>query len=400
MARQQTSSPLDHERLARRALRDLKDPFTAWVRESSQPHDHADHEGHDHEEEMTPQDVLEVLTLSLGVVLYRRASASKPSATAFEPAEIERLVLDPPPPIFDGVPDEEAQPAILAVWQDFFEFLADTDRWTGPTEELEACRQLLDEATVGDRIVHALSAAVEDVEAEQEDSAVLASFPAQVVAVVLERVGSGLVLTSDQDLRPADVAAVVAALDQPLPEPSAGGETTLEDVSWLFHIWALLIDCGLIALTVDDDVDRAALTPDAAHWSGVDDEARDLRREVVGRWLLEDPTTLTEGESGIDLLMPSVLGAVLTEGQVDEQIISEWLEDLLAPEDRAAAAADVLGRIADLGHFGIVSASTPWSIERGLWPAIGWALLDAFSDEDGDEDSDDDVDDDGDEERN
>ena len=396
MAHRQNSAPPDDEGRARRALRDLREPFAAWITEASQEHDHEGHdhgdhghgdhghEGHDHEP-VDAQELVEVLTLSLARVLRLRASPHKPVATRFTPAEVERLVADPPPPIFEGITDEEAQQAILAVWQDFLEFLGDTDRWTGSPQELDECLDVLEDATGADDVLRALLLAAEEVSAQEEDATVLASFPVRAATALLDHVGAGVEVTATGDLPAEDVARTVTSLGLPLPAAADGGQVQAGDVPWLRHLWTLLVDLGLLQVSAADG--RARPTETAARWLAADDLGRRVRRGVVGFFALDDPAALDdEEESPVELAMPSVLAAIVTGAEVTPQWLAQSLagplEDLVGAEAAGAAVGQVVERLRTLAGHGIVSASTPWTVERGYWPAVAAAVEESLSDED------------------
>ncbi|WP_432537443.1 hypothetical protein [Kineococcus arenarius] len=338
-----------------RALRDLRRPLEQWL------HQHA---GLD--EEIGADGVVDALAVSLGGLLVLRPPAGAPVATRFTPEEVEVLTGRVLPALAEQVgadEPEEVEEDFRAVWYQFLSFLAATGRWSGAPGHLETCLALLGAAETD--LLEVLVQAAQDVGPEEEDAAVLASFPVRVASAVLAHVGGGIAVPDDEELSADDVAAVLSALDHPAGE---GDAPSLEDVPWLRQVLLAMLDLDLL-----DGEDETALAPgeEAATWLDAEPEARELRRELVGRFVLDDPATLDGGFSVAEALLPTVLAAAVAGQPLDEAELAGLVEEVadLGPAV-AAAVEEVRERLADLAAFGVVSPTSPWTVVRGYWPAV------------------------------
>ncbi|WP_432488346.1 hypothetical protein [Kineococcus sp. SYSU DK018] len=345
--------PLDDLREAgEHALRELRAPLQEWLRHRAVIDDEVGADG-----------VVDALATSLGGLLTSRPGVREPVVTRFAPEEVEVLTARVLPALArqSGSPEpEEVELDLRAVWYQFLGFLGETGRWSGTAGHLETCLAILGPAETD--VLELLTAAAEDVGPEEEDAAVLASFPVRVASAVLEHVGEGLEVPDDEELSAADVAALLTALGRP------GQEVGLEDVPWLRQVVLAMIDLDLL-----DGEDETSLTPggEAAGWLDAEPAARELRRDLVGRFLLDDPATLDGGFSVAEAVLPTVLAAAVVGEPFDEDALDELVEESadLGPAS-AAALEEVRERIADLAAAGLVSATAPWTVARGFWPAV------------------------------
>ncbi|MCI2238142.1 hypothetical protein MO973_09805 [Paenibacillus sp. TRM 82003] len=342
-----------------RALRELRRPLEEWLRERAVV-----------DEEVGADGVVDALAASLGGLLALRPPAREAVVTRFSPEEVEALTGRVLPALVErtGSPEpEEVEADLRAVWYQFLGFLAETGRWSGPAGHLETCLAILGPEEVD--LVQVLQEAAEGVGPEEEDAAVLGSFPVRAASAVLTHVGEGIAVPDDEELAPGDVAALLAELDRGAP----GDEPPhLEDVPWLRQVVLTMLDLELL-----DGEDETALAPGAAAdgWLGADPEARELRRELVGRFLLDDPATLDGGFSVAEAVLPTVLAAAVAGDPLDEAALTELVEEGadLGPA-APAAVGEVRERLADLAAFGLVSDGTPWTVQRGCWPAVAAAV--------------------------
>ncbi len=348
--------PLEDLREAgERALRDLRQPLEEWLRQHAVI-----------DEEVGADGVVDALAASLGGLLVLRPPAREAVVTRFAPEEVEVLtgrVLPALAEQVDADEHEEVEEDFRAVWYQFFSFLAATGRWSGTPGHLETCLALLGPAEAD--LLEVLTAAAQDVGPEEEDAAVLASFPVRVAGAVLAHVGEGIAVPDDEELSADDVAALLSALGHPAGEEAAPG---LEDVPWLRQVLLAMLDLDLL-----DGEDETALAPgeEAATWLDAEPGPRELRRDLVGRFVLDDPAALDGGFSVAEALLPTVLAAAVAGQPLDEEELAGLVEEVADLGPAVAAAVDeVRERLADLAAFGIVSATSPWTVARGFWPAV------------------------------
>ncbi|WP_369053079.1 hypothetical protein [Kineococcus terrestris] len=339
---------------ADRALRDLRAPLVAWFDEWT---------GED--PEVDGEAVVEVFAGTLDDLLELRGG--EPTATAFTPADLELLLgrVVPAQVAASGTEDPQGVTDDLrAVWSAYLLFLEETGRWTGTPEDLAACREALHPAEPD--VAEVLAAAAADVDAQQEDAVVLTSFPVRAARAVLERVGDRLAVPEDEELALPDVEALLAALDvRPAEAPAA-----LEDVPWLQQVVVTMIDLELLD---GDDETELRPGPQAPTWLDPDEEARAVRRALVGRFVVHDPDVLGGGFSVAEALVPTVLAAAATGTPFSSRTLDR-LVDRAGPLGAAAGAAleQLVDRLGDLRAFGLVSEE-PWTVEPGLWPALAAA---------------------------
>ncbi|WP_432495930.1 hypothetical protein [Kineococcus gypseus] len=351
--------------LGGRVLQDLREPLEDWLRRHAVVDEGVGADG-----------VVDALAVSVGGLRALRPGAGGAGATRFAPEDVEVLTARVLPALAAGAGVEDAEELeedLRAVWYRFLTFLERTGRWAGAPGHLETCLALLDPGEVD--VAELLVAAAEQVGAQEEDATVLASFPVRAAAQVLARVGAGLPVPEDEELAPADVAAVLAALGLPAADgpdgPDAragGGGPHLEDVPWLHQLVLAMLDLELL-----DGEDEALLAPGprAATWRADEEGARELRRDLVGRFVLDDPATLGGGFSVAEAVLPTVLASAVAGEPFDEAALEELLEDVadLGPA-AGAALEEVRERLADLAGFGVVSERSPWTVPRGFWPAL------------------------------
>ncbi|NAZ88579.1 hypothetical protein, partial [Kineococcus indalonis] len=340
-----------------RALQELRAPLEQWLRQHAVL-----------DEEVGAEGVVDALAVSLGGLRALRPSAAP--ATRFTPEEVEVLtgrVL--PALVADADDPEEVQQDLQAVWYQFLAFLGETGRWSGTAGHLETCLALLGPGEADP--AELLAAAAEQVSAREEDAAVLTSFPVRVAGAVLARVGAGTAVPDDEEVSADDVAAVLAALGEHAPAVAAGeggAAPRLEDVPWLRQVVLAMLDLELL-----DGEDDEFLAPgvEAATWLDDDEDARELRRDLVGRFLLDDPATLDGGFSAAEALLPTVLASSVLGEPLDETDLADLVEEAGDLGPAASAAVDeVRERLDELAAAGLVSREAPWTLERGFWPAV------------------------------
>ncbi|MGI4894143.1 MAG: hypothetical protein ACRYF3_03400 [Janthinobacterium lividum] len=360
----------DPTALGERAMRELKQPFTTWLTDHVQI-----------DEEVGAETIVEVLTVSVGGLISLRP---RPDATVtrFAPDEIESLVQQVIPlQVADaGAPDAaEMEQDFQSVWFQFFAFLGETGRWTGSQGDLETCLALL-EIDPPD-LVDALAAAAQDVDADEEDATLLTSFPVRAAAAVLAHVGEGLDVPDDEEIAADDVTAILAGFEHriPITADDDGEPQHLEDVPWLHQVVLAMIDLELIE--TDEAETLLTATDAAADWLSPTPEPRELRRALVGQFVLDDPATLLGGFSVAEAMLPSVFAAAMTGHPLDEPALTEVLQTAgeLGPAVEVAVD-EVRARLADLAVFGIVSERAPWTVARGYWPAIAAAVAEGADD--------------------
>ena len=177
------------------------------------------------------------------------------------------------------------------------------------------------------------------------------------------------------------MTAVLAGFESPLPitADEDGEPQELEDVPWLRQVVLTMLDLDLL-----DGEDETLLVPgpEAEGWLDPTPESRELRRLLVGRFVLDDPGNLDGGFSIAEAVLPTVLASAVTGRPFDDAA----LDDLVANADVLGPAAGVAveelrERLSDLAVLGLLSASAPWTVARGFWPALAAAAA-----EEGDED--------------
>ncbi|MEZ0164755.1 hypothetical protein AB2L27_08255 [Kineococcus sp. LSe6-4] len=350
----ETSGP---HALGRQAMADLREPFTAWLEENV----HVD-------EEVGPEAVVEALTVGAGGLLTLRPQAR---LTRLTPEDVDVLITQVVPAMVEdvGTDDPEEMAAdLLAVWWQLLTFLGETGRWQGTAGDLETDLVLV--AGEPPELAEVLAAAAGDVEEGEEDQTVLASFPVRAAQAVLAHVGDGLEVPDDAELAGDDVTAVLAAFEHPVPVTvdAEGEPQALEDVPWLRQVVLLMLDLDLL-----DGEDETLLVPgvEADGWLEPTPEPRELRRQLVGRFVLEDPATLDEGFSVAEAVLPTVLASAMTGEPFDDTTLDALVGDgaVLGPA-AGVAVEELKERLSDLGVLGILSERAPWTIARGFWPAI------------------------------
>ncbi|GAA0287406.1 hypothetical protein [Kineococcus aurantiacus] len=355
--------PLVHvsHALGERAMEELRAPFTAWLDENVEV-----------DEEVGSEAVVEALTVGAGGLLTVRPAAQ---LTRLTPEDVEALVGRVIPAMVEdaGTPEpEEMAEDLAAIWWQLLTFLGETGRWQGSASDLETSLVLL--AGEPPEPAEVLAAAAEDVDEGEEDEAVLASFPVRAARAVLAHVGEGLEVPDDAELAGDDVTAVLASFEHRIPiTVDADGEPTdLEDVPWLHQVVLLMLDLDLL-----DGEDETLLTPGAAAdgWLDPAPEPRELRRQLVGRFILEDPSTLEEGFSIAEAVLPTVLASAVTGDPFDDAALDGLVDGAAALGPAAGVAVEELReRLSDLGVLGLLSESAPWTVARGFWPALAAAV--------------------------
>lgn len=350
MARR-TSSHLSPEKVGKRALRDVREPFVGWVRQ----------EGDD---DSTLEAIAGNLEFLLGLILVARVSSAKPVATRFAPAEIDDALHEVIP---DLVESFEMPAAAVGTFQDllhdYLEFLDETGRWTGTVDDFEACHEILHEHSDHEvEVPEEVLDLVAEVGPEEEDAAVLASAAVRAAVSLCRQVRDGFEVeeTGDVPQEVYDRAAIDA------------GRSPGESTTWVVLVWIAVVRTGLVVGVPDAPRLRTSTDLDLA---GTSDEARDVRREIVGRLLRDDPTALLTGTSPAAGLMPQLLvGNVL--GQPTTRLEVTGTLTALFGDAEAVASVDgiVVGHLERLGVLGLVSDTDPWTIERGFWPALLWGM--------------------------
>ena len=358
----------DSYELGERALGDLRGAFATWLDENVEVDD-----------EVGAGAVVEALTVGAGGLLTVRPGAV---VTRLTPVDVEALTGQVVPAMVadTGTPEPaEMQEDLEAIWYQFLAFLGETGRWTGSAGDLETCLTLLQGEPP--ELAEVFAEAAEDVDEGEEDATILASFPVRAARAVLEHVGEGLAVPDDAELAPDSVTAVLAAFEHPIPitADQDGQPQDLEDVPWLRQVVLTMLDLDLL-----DGEDETLLVPgaEAEHWLEPTPEPRELRRLLVGRFVLDDPGTLDGGFSITEAVLPTVLASAAAGRPFDDAA----LDDLVANADVLGPAAGVAveelrERLSDLAVLGIVSGSAPWTVARGYWPALAAAAA-----EEGDED--------------
>jgi hypothetical protein len=358
----------DSYELGERALSDLRDAFATWLDENVEV-----------DEEVGADAVVEALTVGAGGLLTLRPGAVVSRLT---PVDVETLTDRVIPAMVSdaGTPEPaEMQEDLEAVWYQFIAFLGETGRWTGSAGDLETCLTLLQGEPP--ELAEVFAAAAEGVDEGEEDATVLASFPVRAAEAVLAHVGEGLTVPDDAELAPDSVTAVLAGFEHPIPitADQDGKPQDLEDVPWLRQVVLTMIDLDLL-----DGEDETLLLPgaEAEGWLHPTPEGRELRRLLVGRFVLDDPGTLDGGFSIAEAVLPTVLASAMTGRPFDDAALDDLVANADALGPAAGAAVEELReRLSDLAVLGIVSASAPWTVARGYWPAIAAAAA-----EEGDED--------------
>ncbi|NAZ80278.1 hypothetical protein GTR02_00385 [Kineococcus sp. R8] len=353
------------------ALRELREPLRRWLDLNAEV-----------DEEVGVDAILEALTVAAGGLLTVRPQAQ---LTRQSPEDVEALTGRVIPAMVSdvGPPDpDEMREDLASLWLTFLTFLGDTGRWTGSRGDLETCLSLL--AGEPPAVTEVLAQAAAGVDEGEEDATVLASFPVRAAMAVLEQVGEGLVVPDDEELAADDVTAVLAGFEHalPLPVDEDGEPLHLEDVPWLRQVVVTMI-----ALDLLDGEDETLLVPgeEAATWLDPAPEPRELRRHLVGRFVLDDPSALDGGFSVSEAVLPTVLAAAAAGQPFDDSSLDELVDGAAGLGPAAAVAVEELReRLADLARFGVVSASAPWTVARGYWPAIAAAAADEDEDPLGD----------------
>lgn len=361
MARPEDRPPVsDSYAQGESALRDLREPLRRWLDLNAEV-----------DEEVGVDAILEALTVATGGLLTVRPQVT---LTRQSPEDVEALLARVIPAMVSdvGTPDPaEMQQDLQQLWLTFLTFLGDTGRWAGSRGDLETCLSLL----AGDppEVTAVLAQAAAGVDEGEEDATVLASFPVRAAMAVLAHVGDGLVVPDDEELSADDVTAVLAGFEHPVtPEVGEDGEPLhLEDLPWLRQV--VLTMLGLDLLNGDDDT---LLVPgeEAATWLEPTPEPRELRRHLVGGFLLDDPSALDGGFSISEAVLPTVFASAMVGQPFDDAMLEELVDGAAGLGPAAAVAVGELReRLTELGAFGLVSPSAPWTVERGYWPAIAAA---------------------------
>lgn len=354
--------------LGRQAMADLRAPFTTWLDENV----HVD-------EEVGPEAVVEALTVGAGGLLTLRPQAR---LTRLTPEDVDVLVTRVVPEMVEDAgtdePEEMAED-LQAVWWQLLTFLGETGRWEGPAGDLETNLTLV--AGEPPELSEVFAAAAEDVDEGEEDETVLASFPVRAAQAVLAHVGDGLEVPDDAELAGDDVTAILAAFEHPVPitADAEGEPQELEDVPWLRQVVLLMLGLDLL-----DGEDGTLLVPgaEADGWLDPTPEPRELRRQLVGRFVLDDPATLDEGFSIAEAVLPTVLASAVTGKPFDDAALDALVDNAAVLGPAAGVAVEELReRLSDLGALGLLSESAPWTIARGFWPAIAAAVEDEEEDD-------------------
>jgi hypothetical protein len=354
--------------LGERAMQEVGGPFAAWLDENV-----------DVDEEVGSAAVVEALTVGAGGLLTLRPALTLDRLT---PEDVEALTDRIIPAMVEdaGTPDpEEMVEDLEAIWYQLLTFLGDTGRWKGSQGDLETCLAML--AGEPPELTEVMAAAAETVDEGEEDETILSSFPVLAAQAVLAHVGEGITVPDDAELAGDDVTAILAAFEHriPITADAEGEPQELEDVPWLRQVVL-----EMLALDLLDGEDDTLLTPgsEADGWLAPAPEPRELRRHLVGRFVLDDPATLDEGFSISDAVLPTVLASAMAGDPLDETSLDEIVDTAAVLGPAAGAAMDELReRLADLAVFGVVSESAPWTVARGYWPAIA-----AAAEEEDDED--------------
>jgi hypothetical protein len=354
--------------LGERAMQELRGPFTAWLDENVQV-----------DEEVGSGAVVEALTVGAGGLLVVRPGAS---LTRLTPEDVEALVGQVIPAMVEDTetpePDEMAED-LQAIWYQLLTFLGETGRWQGSASDLETCLVLV--AGEPPEITEVLAAAAETVEEGEEDEAVLASFPVRAAQAVLAHIGDGIEVPDDAELAGDDVTAILAAFEHriPITADDEGEPQELEDVPWLRQVVLTMLDLDLLD---GEDETLLAPGPEADGWLDPTPEPREIRRHLVGRFILDDPTTIEGGFSIADAVLPTILASAMTGHPFDDAALNDLVNSASALGPAAGVAVEELReRLSDLAVFGILSESAPWTVARGFWPAIAAAAEDGEEDD-------------------
>lgn len=365
----------DAQATGQRAMRDLGPVFARWLP------DHAELA-----EDVDPGTIVEALTVSVGGLLSLRPTGPG-DATRFTPVEVEQLVQLVIPAQAAEVDPEDAADMVQdfqAVWWQYLTFLGETGRWSGSAGDLETCLALVD--VEGGGLAEALAAAAADVTPDEEDAALLPSFPVQAVQAVLTHLGDGLDVPDDEEIAPDDVTAILASFEHPLTTTvdEDGEPQHLDEVPWLHQVVLSMIDLGIVEL----DEAETVMSPsaEAATWMDPTPEPRELRRALVGRFVLDDPSTLAGGFSVPEAVLPSLFAAAMSGHPLDAASLKDVVATVGDPGpagmveqgpagmvgDGPAALAyeEVTDRLDELAVLGVVSEKSPWTVTRGFWPAI------------------------------
>lgn len=358
----------DSYALGERAMRDLREPFATWLDENVEV-----------DEEVGAGAVVEALTVGAGGLLTVRPAAS---LTRLTPEDVEALTVRVLPAMVEdsGTPEPEEMVADLeSIWYQLLVFLGETGRWQGSDGDLEACLAMVEGEAP--ELSEVFRAAAQDVEEGEEDQTILASFPVRAAQAVLTHIGQGVEAPEDAELAADDVTAILAAFEHRIPSTvDADGEPTeLEDVPWLEQVVHTMLDLDLL-----DGEDETLLVPgaEAATFLDPTPESRELRRHLVGRFVLDDPSTPEGGFSVADAVLPTILASAMTGRPFDDAALDDLVEGAAALGPAAGVAVDELReRLSDLAVFGIVSEQAPWTVVRGYWPAIAAAADDEDEDD-------------------
>lgn len=381
----------DAQATGQRAMRDLGPVFARWLPDNAELADDVD-----------PGTIVEALTVSVGGLLSLRPTGPG-DATRFTPVEVEQLVqLVIPAQAAEVDPDDQADMVqdFQAVWWQYLTFLGETGRWSGSEGDLETCLALVD--VDGGGLAEALAAAAADVTPDEEDAALLVSFPVLAVQAVLTHVGDGLDVPDDEEIAPDDVTAILAAFEHPIDVTvdEDGEPTHLDEVPWLHQVVLSMIDLGIVELDEAETV--MTRSAEAATWMDPTPEPRELRRALVGRFVLDDPSTLAGGFSVPEAVLPSLFAAAMSGHPLDERSLKDVVASVgdpgpagmveeapagmveespdgveqgsagVAAEGPIAAVAyeEVRARLTELSILDVVSETAPWTVVRGYWPAI------------------------------
>ena len=329
--------------LGNRALLALAAPFTTWLAESTD----AGQDG-----ALAPADVLTVLAESMDWLLKRtRTTQVGPqTATRWNPDDLELLLTELDSPVLAAFArqqewdEDDLVDAVAEAWQLFLLFLEDTDRWSGPREELEECLAVLDDSTAADVAL----AAAETVDDEEEDAA-LAAVP------LTARIG--------------------AVLDDPAITGDAPDDllATMQELELL-----------------DEELQPG---PAAQAWrSGDAQELRELRRDALTVWVLEQLGGDGPGEEEDDAV-PALLVAVLTSALAGDPVEPGALAELLPEDEEHAFDASVAVPAATallerLTAARVLDLDGGYTAPRGLWPALANVVV-ALAGDDHDHDDED-----------
>ncbi len=386
------SIPTDPVQLGALALAPFRTDLMTWLEEHI-----------DLDPEIELDTMVDVLAGTVGAVLAERA-VQEPVATAFAADDIIVLRSQVLPTVVASTPtpddgDDELliglEHDLLLLWSYFIAFLGETQRWTGSEADFTTALALLEPDEQDDADMReALATAVEEVPRQDELATLASAFPLLVADALVRLVGTGLDVPDDEFLSPEQLATVLEGLEDRLPaiedDPAAEGELrTLEDVPWVHQVLEALLD--LEVLEENDEQTRLLPGPDLPVFTAdpaQDEDCLDLRREIVGRFILEDPHAPSGAFSIASALLPGAIAAAATGSQLTADVLATTLSESAAVlgDMSSVNVSELADRLEELAHFGILTPrQEPWSIAPGYIPAVALTLGDLM---DGDEDED------------